>query len=976
MADGTGKPYYWESMNINTTGENVGVVLDSLCDIVAENEAKEGENTVKWIPGEEGEKGHFELGEGGGKVVIPGMENQLVAANGKGEAKSSAGVLLSTGESGYNTSVSTLSTPYPAFELKNTGGAEESYWNNSHKGSLIMKWSPKVQFLGDPQYGSPVFSMSKKGIIDIDGGIAYHPNGLRTGRPSGGGYTSWLSEQAGTYYSRVVSPFNTEKHLGDDNLVYPYFMMKESATVLLEGSSLLHICGGSSLFMDGNADVRISGGYSNGGTAFQKGRTYVNIDPGSTFIMSPLYWERSTDTTLMASHSPVFVVTPGANGTLGQIILSAQGNYVDAEQKGSYGNYDFNDLMNTIKNDGVHLMAGFSGSKSMGDTSTHPDRRFLRDKLNISSGNTSPLDHMLSEVEQPTLALQGKTNIIIGDNGVFGARIGAQSGGAVGIDWTTQGNIGIKLGSSYGAIGAYEFVPAGGTVTHFKFGPASNARTAIAIEPNGSFSYKMSPGAVCGISYTPSYSDITFQQDSFEAVFDSDDMFISTDGLTRIELRDEAIIHMKGGEHKIDCGVKAETASDTFEIVTATDYTGMTIEDLSDDDYKDFKIELNKIAGFSSQKRWNIAGGNITSREYYSDRYYIELEGFTETETGSSKYDCFYYWDANRYTYNFSTMYNWPDFQDWLHKRFGPNATVTNGDIEYVYNSIGGGYDMYFSGTINNIQVGINSKTQYPIGTTYGDLSSTDKSKISSVYENRDATTVVTNDVRTDMKYYTDITGFTYTTNSQQGENWKPPIQIRENGPVFQLYDNANICMRNKYVGSSVNFTYMLNSPTETYDFTQSQYEVITQFLNSSDYDTFLNGIEPSMDIYQGIKKELSEIISIAEGDEENPGTKLFITYVIRDKGKENHVIGNEADPIIEMTGGSELRLYNGAKIKAITEWDKTTITFSGAQDEGEVSFTIDELINLKRMASATPTVVVNDNSEMTENDTLYFLNE
>jgi len=107
-------------------------------------------------------------------MVIPGMDNQLVAANGQGKAKASVGALFSTSESGYGMSVSALSTPYPTLELKDTGGTEESYWNNPHKGSFVMKWSPKVQFLGDPQYGSPVFSMSKKGIIDIDGGIAYH----------------------------------------------------------------------------------------------------------------------------------------------------------------------------------------------------------------------------------------------------------------------------------------------------------------------------------------------------------------------------------------------------------------------------------------------------------------------------------------------------------------------------------------------------------------------------------------------------------------------------------------------------------------------------------------------------------------------------------------------------------------------------------------------------------------------------------
>lgn len=954
MPNNEGNRYYWSLHSENATGENVGAVLDDLSDIkvTPEEQLDDQHKAIIVEYDEDLGRNKFKLGAAGGKVIIPGNEDQIVAANGHGDAKPNSGYLYSKMSSiGENfSSASLLESKLPAMKIELAGtNSTENYWGSPHSGILAMTWNPLMQLLGDAVKGSPVFSMRGKGIIDIDGGIAYHQNGMRKNRPYGD-HIPWLSEQAENYYSQVVSPFDTGKYLGNDDLVYPYFMMKESATVLLEGSSLLHICGGSSLFMDGNADVRISGGYTNGGNMFQKGRTYINIDPGSTFIMSPLYYDEYAHTSKMANHSPLFIVTPGANETLGQIIVSAQGEYTNAGEYGSDGNYAFGGLMDTIDNPGINNMAGFRGGLTMGDTSTYPDRRFLREKLNIGDGSTSSLYGMLSGVQQPTLALQGKTNIIIGDHGVFGARIGAESGGAIGIDWTTYGNTGIKIGSSSGAVGIYEIIPAANTVTHFKFGPAAEARTAIAIEPNGSFSYKMSPGAVCGISYTPSYSDVVFQQNSFEAIFDSKDMFISTDGLTRVELRDEAIIQMKGKEHKTDCGVRVETASDTFEIVTITDYTGMTIEDLSEHDYEDFQTELNKIAGFSTQKRWNIAGGNMTSREYYPDRYYIKLEGFTETETGSSRYYCFRYWNANNYTYNFSTMYGWPEFQNWLHRNYGPNATVTNGVMKYVYSAEGGGYEMYFSGTINNIQVGINSTTQYPIGTAYGDLSSADQRKISSIYKNRDAATVVANDVRTDMKYYTDITGFTYTTNSQHGENWKPPIQIRENGPVFQLYDNANICMRNKYVGSSVNFTYMLDSPTETYDFTQSQYDVITQFLNSSDYDTFLNGIEPSMDTYHGVKEELSEIISIAEGDDENPGTKLFITYVIRDEGKENHIIGNETDPVIEMTGGSELRLYNGVKIKAITEWDRTTITFSGTQDEGEVSFTINELRALKNL--------------------------
>jgi len=55
--------------------------------------------------------------------------------------------------------------------------------------------------------------------------------------------------------------------------------------------------------------------------------------------------------------------------------------------------------MNTISNPGINNMAGFTGGYSMGDTSTYPNRRFPRAKLNVSSGSTSALDGMLSRVE-------------------------------------------------------------------------------------------------------------------------------------------------------------------------------------------------------------------------------------------------------------------------------------------------------------------------------------------------------------------------------------------------------------------------------------------------------------------------------------------------------------------------------------------------------------------------------------------------
>ena len=55
-----GSAHYWASEDLNTTGENVGIVLDSLCDIIAANDVSNG-NTVVFITGdlEDDEKGHF-----------------------------------------------------------------------------------------------------------------------------------------------------------------------------------------------------------------------------------------------------------------------------------------------------------------------------------------------------------------------------------------------------------------------------------------------------------------------------------------------------------------------------------------------------------------------------------------------------------------------------------------------------------------------------------------------------------------------------------------------------------------------------------------------------------------------------------------------------------------------------------------------------------------------------------------------------
>ena len=108
-----GSAHYWASEDLNTTGENVGITLDSMCDIIAANDVTNG-NAVVFVPGdiEHGEKGHFALGEGGGgganidasayQVVIGDGEGNGVGAQGGAEAQEANKIYLKNKRLGPN----------------------------------------------------------------------------------------------------------------------------------------------------------------------------------------------------------------------------------------------------------------------------------------------------------------------------------------------------------------------------------------------------------------------------------------------------------------------------------------------------------------------------------------------------------------------------------------------------------------------------------------------------------------------------------------------------------------------------------------------------------------------------------------------------------------------------------------------------------------------------------------------------------
>ena len=893
-------------------------------------------------------------------IIIPGAEDQLVATDGQGNAKANIGMFYSKYDSSKSQSI--LQSPTPYVQFKSTSNTTENYWGSSHPLTLNMEYAPLLQFIGSNQYGSPVLSMNGRGVVDIFGGRAGNYNPVNTTRKCSDN-TNYISYQAYNYYSGVDSPFDTTKKLNEEELVYPFLQFKDSSTVLMEGCSLLHMSGGSSLFMDGNADVRINGSYVNHGSQYDRwGRTYVDINPGSRVILSSSYRGGGTASS-PTDYVPLIAMTcGGVDGSAlggdidGQLILSCQESPTFSTDCNLYDRVAPGILNFT----GMYNALGFNGETTHGSSSYH----YVRKHLSIGDGDASIIVNQLANVRQPSIVLQGRSHFCVGDQGLVGVKMAAKSGGAISIDWTSEGITGMKIGSGSGALSLYEITPNPGSKTHFKFGPKAGASTAIAIDPSGIFSLKVNPGAVCGISFAPRYTDIAYQWQILDCSINSQDVYVDIDGFNRVELRDETIIHMKGSAHKSDQRYRVSSyTGNQIVFQSITDYSGMTIEDLSSTDFDTFKEELAKQGDFSQTKWYYEDGGTITSQEYYPDKYTIVIEGFSKTFNGSNTFIV----SSQNYYSSIDSLQDSIDYQRIIASEYGINATVSEASIrDYRYQE--GEYFYFLNGTIDNARCSANCTTQYALDTPYEDLASIDKTKFDFNYWISTNAKVIENDIRQDMKYYNYVANFTYRTATQNGEDWAAPIQQREKGPVFQMYDRSNICMRNKDVNSSAQFTYMLNSPVETYDFTQSQYEIITQFLNSADYTTFLANASFNTD------NDLSEIISLAEGDEDNPGTKLFITYTEKWEDKENHVISNGTDPVFEMTGDSELRLYNGASIKAITEWDRTTVTFSGTQDEGEVSFTIDELKALKALLTQIPIQVVQSASEATEQGIMYFV--
>lgn len=510
--------YYYD---MTPTAEEIDNVLVDLTAVLKDV----GEfDVVKRVKAINGERAKLILGEGGGKTVIPGDLNVLVAADGEGNAK--VNPALFSAELGQPEGIAKLQTPMPSIEIGSTVNVLEKYWgNNKNNAKFFMSGSPLLQML-KRQGSSPVISMLGAGVFEM---YAYqlHNNQIDYTRSlpkyssSGEKCLSVVAYHA--YQGK--SPYGDNNPYLNSSEIFPYFHMSNSSTVIMEGASIIKMADSAGFEMAGNADVVIRGGaltdYRGKQVNSGKIRTGLYMEPGSTIRMT------RTDSTDGGDYGPMIAIeSSNSKSGPGKLLITAQ--------RGIYnGIYDYNehdhDLDISLKSRAIYFY-----------NKLYNHRKFIYNRTIDTSCFHSALD---AKLFQPTLNVMGKTYLSIGDSGYFAAKIAPNTGGYTAIDWSGYGHEDIKIGTSAGAIVLFNMCHGAGAVASYNIEPAQSSDTIFNYCPSGISSINYSPQGTCAISFTPnSMTEITYQWDALDALIEGDNAYIQTSGNFHTELHGGSFI--------------------------------------------------------------------------------------------------------------------------------------------------------------------------------------------------------------------------------------------------------------------------------------------------------------------------------------------------------------------------------------------------------------------------------------------------
>lgn len=529
MPNNEGNRYYWGLHSENATGENVGAVLDDLSDIeVTPEEGLDDEHKAIIVEYDEGlGRNKFKLGAAGSKVEIPGYNNQIVVADGEGNAKANTASFYAQME-GNPGRIAKLQTPMTSIEIGSTTSVPENYWDNDkNNAKFFMTGSPLLQMI-KREGSSPIISMLGAGIFEMyayqdHNNQKFYTRALPRSSSSG---EKCLSEVA--YYAyNGYSPYGDSYTYLHDAEIFPYFHMSNSSTVIMEGASIIKMADSAGFEMGGNADVVIRGGALTGigGDQLNSGkiRTGLYMEPGAMIRMT-----RRTST-YGGEYGPMIAIESSNDddkNSPGKLLLTAQHGIYN----GIY-DYNSNDHDFTISLDGRIIRLS--------------DRTFNHRKF-IYNADVNPgkiPSTLCPKLFQPTLNIMGKTSLSIGDGGYFAAKIAPGKNAYTAIDWTGYGYEDIKIGTSSGAIVMFNMCHGSNAVATYNIEPADSSNTIFNYCPNGVSSINYSPQGTCAISFTPnSMTEITCQWDALDALIEGDNAYVQTSGNFHSELHGGSFI--------------------------------------------------------------------------------------------------------------------------------------------------------------------------------------------------------------------------------------------------------------------------------------------------------------------------------------------------------------------------------------------------------------------------------------------------
>lgn len=873
----------------------------------------------------------------GKDMTIPGQNNQIVVADGQEKAKANTGGFYAFGSD----NISKMDFGYSELELKSlTQYAPDTYWGlNKNEAKIHLKGNPLLQMINQ-ENGGPIISMLGRGIIDFKGdhnSFGDCTNYTQAQRKQASQPT-WMSENAYEVYCDTRSPFS-DKYMNEEDTIYPLLSLKHCATIQATDTALAQFTGGSSFIVGGNADVVIRGADDMGKPSARYGRTIVDIEPGSHFVM------QMRDDGQEFPTAPLFIMEGSKSG--GQILLSTA-------LKATTGKWTDFDVS------GINFFKGYIDTPLIGLNSKsifgNGDKIWF--KLDGYSIKTTEFHSYMTSYENTTCVLQGNTNLVIGDSGHIGMRIGPDSGGDILVDWTPEDNTmtNIKFGGMTGSAQEYLIEPNTNAVQFVKFSTYSGGATVLNVVPHGSTSFQFSPENVFGMTVTPSSTNIMCQWKHLTGIFEGQDVFIQIEDNIHKEMLNNSVLVQKGysdssinmSDTTIDTNKERKVNLVNFYIPSSyTDFE--SYYNANDNNKTIFHSAIMHIDSLSESfipdqytnsyvKKTNSYKKNMykTRLSFNNDYDYVDMIISYASDTLYTKENDF---NARAYYGAFAATYE-------ISSRV---SSVRSSKLLGYYN---GKY--YYQAVLNVFVQNFFCYTfkQYNGGTVYSKLDSEDKYLIAQQlhlkdYEFNDKLIVVQCEpIQVSNPEYQ------ITTSIQHlGEDWSRPIQQggenrNANGSIIQTYDASNFLMRSN-LPKPTPYSGMNLTVANDYTGYTDKRELITAFKNSADYDTFLNSISfPN-------EYELWDIQDITP----QTSTSVVILYTAKKVGWDAHLKSVADNPVLELTGQSELRLYDDIYIKGEVEYGTPVYTFGDSKHpEDQVSFTLAELKALKDLIVNPPT--------------------